>query len=84
MRRDASQAGFFARSLCDFECDQPAEAEQREQRNDSLGDDAIETPDLQDVFFNMGEIEGESEADERGKKEQAAPPQREPAAPAAR
>jgi len=58
----------------DFKRGQPAEADESEQGDDCLGDDAIETPNLEDVLFNMSEIKGESKTEECGKKEQTAPP----------
>ena len=47
--------------LCPLECDQPAETEECNESNNRLRDDAIKAPDLQDVPFNMAEIESESQ-----------------------
>lgn len=46
--------------------DKPTQAEQYEQRDDSLGDDAVETPYLENVFFDVSEIESECQAEQRG------------------
>jgi len=64
---------LFSAQLCSLECDEPGEAEEHEENDDSLGNDAVETPYLQDVFFNVGEIEGESEAEKRGDEKEEAP-----------
>ena len=53
---------------------QPAQAEQREQRNDSLRDDAIEAPDLKNVSFDIGEMQREAQPEDGGDEEQNAPP----------
>src|ERR1035437_4077553 len=66
---------FFAQ-FCEFLGDQPAKTEECEQRNQSLGDDAVETPNLKNVFLDVGEIEGESKRWQQGSEEQSAPPQK--------
>jgi hypothetical protein len=48
---------------------EPDEAQQRDERDDDLGDDAVEAPDLKHVFLDAGEINGKGEAGTGGKEE---------------
>ena len=60
--------------VCPLESDvlrrQPAQAEQRYQSDDYLRNDAVKTPDLQNVLFDEGEAQGKAESDQSGEKEQ--------------
>ena len=46
-------------------------AEQDDARDDGLRDDAVQAPDLEDVGFDPGEIEGEEAASGRGQEGEA-------------
>jgi len=48
----------------------PTGAEKRDECNDALRDDAVDAPDLQDVFLNVGKVERETEAYEREEEDE--------------
>jgi len=54
-------------------CRQPTYAQQCEKRDDSLRDDAIETPDLERELFDEGQAEGKAEPGEGCENEDKSP-----------
>jgi hypothetical protein len=57
--------------LADELRDDGSEGEQGHEGNDAEGDDAVDTPDAENIFFDVGEVEGEGESGEGGDEEQA-------------
>lgn len=62
----AESGSFPAASGGELADSEPNCAQEREEGDESLGDDAVETPDLENIALNMREIEGEGQAGEGG------------------
>lgn len=62
------------RGLSQDPADDRSKIQQRHQGNDPQRDDAVDAPDLEDVFFNVGEVEGEGEAGKSNHEQQAVKP----------
>jgi len=56
--------------------DGPGNAQQGDESNDSLRDNAVKAPDLQDGVFDAGETKGEGESENGGARQQDAPAQK--------
>ena len=52
--------------------DEPYEAHQHDQRDVGEGDDAVEAPDAENVSLDVGQVEGEAQSRDRGKRKHRA------------
>ena len=64
--RYAESGGFSAAAGGELADCEPNSAQERKEGDDSLRDDAVETPDLENVAFDVGEIESKGEGGEAG------------------